>query len=42
MRYANDVILLAPTVRGMKEMLEICIQYGLEYNVMLNPEEEKS
>jgi len=41
MGYADDVILLAPTVTGMKHMLEICTQYGIEYNVLFNPNKTK-
>jgi hypothetical protein len=41
MGYADDVILLAPTVTGMKHMLEICTKYGMEYNVLFNPDKTK-
>ena len=41
MGYADDVILLAPTVTGMKHMLQICTQYGMEYNVLFNPDKTK-
>ena len=39
--YADDVILLAPTVTAMKLMLEICTQYGIEYSVLFNPDKTK-
>ena len=39
--YADDVILLSPTVNGMKCMLQVCINYGKEYNVLFNPEKTK-
>ncbi len=41
MGYADDIILLAPTVTGMKHMLEICTKYGMEYNVLFNPDKTK-
>ena len=41
MGYADDVILLAPTVTAMKHMLEICTQYGIEYSVLFNPDKTK-
>ena len=41
MGYADDVILLAPTVTAMKHMLEICTQYGIEYSVLFNPYKTK-
>ena len=39
--YADDVILLSPTVNGMKCMLQVCTNYGKEYNVLFNPEKTK-
>ena len=39
--YADDVILLTPTVTGMTNLLNICTQYGLEYDVLFNPNKTK-
>ena len=39
--YADDVILLSPTINGMKCMLQVCTNYGNEYNVLFNPEKTK-
>ena len=36
--YVDDVILLAPTVTGMNHLLDICTKYGLEYDVLFNPD----
>ena len=36
--YADDVILLSPTLCGMNQMLSICELYGVEYSVKFNPE----
>ena len=33
--YADDVIIMAPTVTATKQMLNICADYGIEYNVLL-------
>ena len=39
--YADDIILLSPTVHGMKCMLEICADYAREYNVLFNSKKSK-
>ncbi len=39
--YADDVVLLSPTVYGMREMLRICSEFGNEYNVMFNSSKSK-
>ena len=39
--YADDVILLAPTVTAMNHLLDICTEYGLEYDVLFNPDKTK-
>ena len=39
--YADDIILLSPTVSGMKYLLQVCAQYGKEYNVLFNPDKTK-
>ena len=35
--FADDVVLLSPTVGGLKKMSEICESYGQEYSVRFNP-----
>ena len=34
--YADDVVLLAPTVHALKSMLNICDNFGTEYQVLFN------
>ena len=35
--YADDITLLSPTVLGLQKMLQICEQFGGEYNIKYNP-----
>lgn len=35
--YADDVTLLSPTVFGLQKMLQICEQFGSEFNIRYNP-----
>lgn len=39
--YADDVILLSPSVHGLRQMLQICENYSLEYDLMFNPGKSK-
>ena len=39
--YADDVVLLAPTVYGVKQQLEICSNYAREYKVLFNAAKSK-
>jgi hypothetical protein len=39
--YADDLILLAPTVHSLNQMLNICADYALEYKVLFNPTKSK-
>ena len=34
--YADDLILLSPSVKGLQEMINLCESYGKEYNVTFN------
>ena len=34
--YADDVTLLCPSLRGLQKMLDVCEQFGSEYNVLFN------
>ena len=36
--YADDAVLLAPTLSSMKDMLNICDAFGKKYNVFFNIE----
>ena len=35
--YADDLCILSPTIAGLQEMLNVCTNYGKEYDVMFNP-----
>jgi hypothetical protein len=35
--YADDLTLLAPSLRGLREMLKICEVFALNFDVMFNP-----
>ena len=39
--YADDVIVLAPSLLSLRKLLDICQVYALEYNVMFNPAKSK-
>ena len=39
--FADDVALISPSLAGMKCLIKICEQYGLEYSVKFNPEKCK-
>ena len=35
--YADDVDILAPSIQSLQELLHICEDFGVEYNVLFNP-----
>ena len=39
--YADDIILITPTVSSLNKMLEICCSYADEYNVLFNSSKSK-
>jgi len=39
--YAYDVVLLAPTVRSMRALLDICDDFASEYDVVFNAAKSK-
>ncbi len=39
--YADDVVLLSPTVQGLKFMLKICNEFAKEFNVIFNSQKSK-
>ena len=39
--YADDLVLLAPTVLSMSKMLKVCDEYAKEYHVMFNPKKSE-
>ena len=36
--YADDILLIAPTVYSLRSMLKVCDNFGYEYNVSFNPD----
>ena len=36
--YADDVVLITPTVSALKQMLKLCDKFGSEYNLLFNAE----
>jgi hypothetical protein len=39
--YADDVVLLSPSLCGIKEMLNICKEYAMEYKMLFNASKSK-
>ena len=39
--YADDIVLLAPTVTSLNKLYDVCKQYGQEYSIMFNPHKSK-
>ena len=39
--YADDIILLCPTVAGLKKMISICEEYAKEHSIMFNGSKSK-
>lgn len=39
--YADDVVLMAPTVNSLNTLLDICTTYAVEYDVLFNPDKSK-
>ena len=39
--YADDVVLLAPSLDALREMVSICETYAAEYQLLINPSKLK-
>ena len=39
--YANDIVLLAPTVRAMRKLLSLCDEFASGFNVLFNAKMSK-
>ena len=39
--YADDIVLLAPTVFSLNKLYSICKQYGHSHNIDFNPQKSK-
>ena len=35
--YADDMSLLSPSPKGLQKLIDICEEYGKNYNIMFNP-----
>ena len=36
--YADDIVILSPTCKGLKLMIKICEDYADEYKILFNPD----
>ena len=34
--HADDIILLCPSLRGMREMAKVCVEYTMSHNILFN------
>ena len=41
MAYADDIVLLPPSVNGMKQMLNICHRFSVDFDITFNPSKSK-
>ena len=39
--YADDIVLLAPTVDALRRMLKICDNYASKFNIVFNAKQSK-
>ena len=39
--YADDIILMSPSVNGLQTMLNCCSEFASKYNVIFNPSKAK-
>ena len=39
--YADDLSLVSPSLSGMRQMIQICEQYVMEYSIVFNPVKSK-
>ncbi len=37
MAYCDDIIMLSPSVSGLQKLLDICENYGSDWNIKFNP-----
>ena len=35
--YADDLVLISPSLSGLRRMIQICEQYAIEYSIVFNP-----
>ena len=39
--YADDIILLSPSVHSLNSMYKVCKEFGLKYDIIFNPQKSK-
>ena len=39
--YADDLVLLSPSIEALQQLLNICSKYAREFNIALNPVKTK-
>lgn len=39
--YADDIVLLSPSLHGLKQMLQVCEDFSIEYDIVFNPGKSK-
>ena len=39
--YADDIALVSPSLSGLRQMIQICQQYAMEYSIVFNPVKSK-
>ena len=39
--YADDLALISPSISGLRQMIQICEQYAMEYSIVFNPVKSK-
>ena len=35
--YADDIVLMAPSVKGLQRLINVCEKYGVDYDILYNP-----
>ena len=39
--YADDLVLLSPNLSGLRNMIKVCEQFSLDYDIVFNPSKSK-
>ena len=35
--YADDICILAPSAIGLQKLIDVCVSYGIDHNIIYNP-----
>ena len=38
--YADDIVIMSPSIRGLNEMIRVCESYADEYSLLFNEQKE--